>query len=326
MASKPAFGSVALHRIDKQDHRYKITTGGPSEALVASIKRAGILTPPVLLPKVDDGLIIVSGFRRIEALGRLCESETIAWVLERAAAPERCIEIAILDNAAQRKMNPVEQGRAILLLETLYPDADRICQAAGELGIPMNPSVARKLRMAAQMNDWLQKALVEGDVALPVALQLADMADQSAAETITALIGAMGLGLNRQRELLDWLMSISRREKISMRTLLDEDQIVGVIENPDLDRKQKGHLLRDYFRRRRYPEMADIEARFRETVKSLHLGKGIRLEPPPYFEGMTYSLRIDFNDPPELLSRYQRLGKKMNSPAMASLWDLMRMR
>jgi hypothetical protein len=326
MASKHAFASVALDRIDTQDHRYKITTGGPSESLVASIKRAGVLTPPVLLPKNDDLLIIISGFKRIATLRRLGASETIAWVLDREVAPERCAEIAIADNAAQRTLNAVEQGRAILLLETLYPDADKVCQVAGELGISLNPRVANKLRMAAQMNDALQKSLVNGEVALPVALQLADMADPSVAETIAALIGTMGLGLNRQRELLDWLMSISRREKISMRKLLDEEQIIEVIENPDLDRKQKAHLLRHYFRRRRYPAMADIEARFRNALKSLHLGEGIRLEPPPHFEGTTYSLRIDFKDQDEFNDRYQRLGKVMECSAMASLWELMQMR
>ncbi len=293
---------------------------------MASIKRAGVLTPPVLLAKKDDVLIIISGFRRIATLRGLGANETIAWVLDGEVAPERCVEIAIIDNAAQRQLNPVELGRAILLLDTLYSDADKVCQAAGELGLSLNPRVANKLRMAAQMTDGLQKALVKGEVALPVALQLADMADPSVAETIAALIDTMGLGLNRQRELLDWLMSISRREQVSMRKLLDEEQIVEVIENPDLDRKQKGHLLRHYFRRRRYPAMVDIETRFGQAIKSLQLGNGIRLEPPPFFEGTTYSLRIDFKDPDELLLRYQRLGKVMDSPAMASLWELMQMR
>jgi hypothetical protein len=70
----------------------------------------------------------------------------------------------------------------------------------------------------------------------------------------------------------------------------------------------------------------DVETRVGQAIKSLHLGKGIRLEPPSYFEGTTYSLRIDFNGPDELLSRYQRLTKVMESPAMASLWELMQMR
>jgi ParB family chromosome partitioning protein len=324
MASKPVFEPVSLDRIDTQDYRYKITTGGPSGPLVASVKRVGILTPPVLIPKKDDSLIIISGFRRIAALKRLGENETTAWVLDREISPERCIEIAISDNAAQRKLNPVEQGRAVLLMETLYPNADELCQLAGDLGIPLNPRVARKLRMAAQMNACLRKALVNGDVALPVALQLAEMEDQSAAEGIAVMIGAMGLGLNRQRELLDWLKAISRREEIALSTLLEDQEIHRVLENADLDRKQRGNLLRRYFRQRRYPEIVDMETRFHETVKTLQLGKGIRLEPPPFFEDKSYSLKIEFSDASELLARYQRLGKVMDSPAMVALWDLLR--
>lgn len=325
MASESEYKVVPLDRIDIGDLRYKITTGGPSEPLVASIKRAGILTPPVLIPKKDDALIIVSGFRRIAALTSLGAKETVARVLDGKTEHKHCIEIAIIDNSAQRKMNPVEQGRAVLLLGSLYPDTETLSQAACDLGVPLNPTIARKLQMAAQMKSYLQLALVNGYVALPVALQLATMEDQAAAERITLLIGAMGLGLNRQRELLDWLKAISIREEIPLKMILDDENIQQVMEKPDLDRKQKGHQLRRYFRQRRYPELVNREARFQQAVKSLHLGKGIHLEPPAYFEGMNYTLKIEFKDQSDLVSKYQRFEKLMDSQEMASLWDLLQM-
>jgi hypothetical protein len=325
MASEAEYQVVPLDRIDIGDLRYKITTGGASEPLVASIKRAGILTPPVLIPKKGDILTIVSGFRRIEALLRLGAKETVARVLEGKTEHERCIEIAIVDNSAQRKMNPVEQGRVVQLLASLYAHTETLCQVACDLGVPLNPTIARKLRVVAQMKSYLQMALVDGYVALPVALQLAGMEDQSSAERIALLMSAMGLGLNRQRELLEWLKAISIREEIPLRTLLDDKKIKRVMENPDLDRKQKSHQLRHYFRQKRYPEMVKREAQFQKMVKSLHLGNGIQLKPPAYFEGLSYTLKIEFKDRSELVSRYQRLEKMMDSPEIASLWDLLRM-
>ena len=289
---------------------------------MASIERAGVLTPPVLLPNKDDNCIVVSGFKRIAALKQLDVKETVACVLDRHTAPGRCIEIAVIDNTAQRQLNPVEQGRVILLLDDLYTDSDALCRAAGGLGVAVNPRAAQKLRVAAQLKPYLQKALLKGAVALPVALRLAEMEDQCAAERLTELIGAMGMGLNRQRELLDWLKAISRREGIGFAALIDEDRIQVLLKDPDMDIRQKRELLRRYFRQRRFPEIVKTETRFMDTVDSLRLENGIRLDPPQHFEGQAFSLTINFTSHQQLISKYQGLEKAINSSAMASLWDI----
>jgi len=324
MASNAVYDSVSLDQIDERDHHYKISTGGPSGPLVASIERVGILTPPVLIPKKDTTWSIVSGFKRIAALKRIGVRETIACMLDRKTDPIRCIEIAVIDNSIHRSLNPVEQGRAVLLLDSVYSDDVSLCRAADALGVPVNASAAQKLRFAAQMIPCLQNALINGQVALPVALQLSDMKELSDIEQLIELIDVMGLGLNRQREMLDWLKAISRREGISLTTLLEDVEIKRVVENHDMDHKQKSRLLRGYFRQRRYPEMVETETRFKDMVKSLKLGNGIRLVPPQHFEGQVFNLTVQFSDHQELISRYQRLNIPVNSSTMAALWDIFR--
>ncbi len=322
MVSNPVFEAVPIEQIDERDLRYQISTGDPTGSLVASIEHAGLLTPPVLIPKQGSGWAIVSGFKRIAALKGLGMQETVARLLDRQTAHRRCVEIAVMDNTVHRKLNPIEQGRVMLLLDSVFSDTESLCQAADRLGVPVNPRIARKLRIAAQMAPYLQAALIEGTVALPVALQLSEMKEQGAVQQITELIGVMGLGLNRQRELLDWVKAISGREGVSLSDLIEEEHAQQLIHDPDMDRKLKSRLLRQYFRQRRYPEMVKAEKRTQESVKSLKLGSGIRLVPPQHFEGQVFSLTIEFSNQKELITRYQQLDKPIHSAAMASLWDV----
>ena len=322
MVSNAVLETVPLDQIDERDLRYQISTGGPTGPLVASIERAGILTPPVLIPKTSGKWIIVSGFKRIAALKRLGLKETVARILDQQTDQRRCIEIAVMDNTVHRELNPVEQGRVMLLLDSVYSDAESLCQAAHGIGVPVNPGLSKKLRSTALMAPYLQEALIEGVVALPVALQLSEMKEPDATRQIIDLIAIMGLGLNRQRELLDWLKGIAGREGISLRELLKDAQVQQLIQEPDADRKLKSRLLRQYFRQRRYPEMVEAEKRLQASVKSLKLGNGIRLVPPQHFEGQVFNLTIEFRNHKELITRYQQLETPIHSSTMASLWDL----
>lgn len=320
MASNSIFESVSLTEIDRDDHRFLISTSGPSGLLAESIARVGIITPPVLV-KQGSAHVIVSGFRRLDVCKQLGVQVITARILESKTPIEHCIQMAIIENILSREMNLVEQGRIVQLLDQLYPDQNKLCKEAKRLGLSLNFEMARKLRTVSQMNTVLQSALIAGQIALPVALQLNDMPDETTATKISQLMGEMGLGLNRQREFMDGLIGISRREGISIEELIEDRELNALIEDEDIDRKQKSLMVRQYFKNRRYPEISKTEERYHAFVQALRLGKGLQLIPPAHFEGQTYTIKIHFTRYEELVSRYERLGKSIQSDALKPLWD-----
>jgi ParB family transcriptional regulator, chromosome partitioning protein len=314
------FDSVSLAEIDWDDHRFRVSSSGPSGPLAASIERVGVITPPVLLKK-GSACIIVCGFKRLDVCKQLGLQRINAQILDSGTPFERCVHIVIIDNNFSRELNLVEQGRIVQLLDQLYSDPNILCKEAKRLGLPLNYEMASKLRKVAQMNTVLQKALIEGHIALPVALQLNEMTDAPTANKISRIFGEIGLGLNRQREFIDWLNGISRRERISLHKVIEDRELNEIIDDADTDRKQKSLLVRQYFKNRRYPEISKTEQRYHAFIQTLNLGKGVQLIPPAHFEGQTYAIKINFTHYEELVSRYQDLEKNIQSSQLQSLWN-----
>lgn len=320
MEFKSAFETVPIQKIDLNDCRYRLSTSGPSTSLVASVDALGVVTPPKIIP-IKKSYSIVSGFKRIMACNQLGVKKTPAQILDPNLPSEQCIHTSIAENAFTRPLNLVEQSHAIRMLDSLYKDQARLCRAATFLGLRVNPEMVNKLRTVGEMHSVLQGALINGHVALPMALRLYEMDDEWTANRITKIFSEIGLGLNRQREFLDWLVEIARRDATSILFIIDEGPISDILKDDDLDRKQKGRLVRQFLKEKRYPEMSKADRQFSDALKRLRLEKGVRLKAPAFFESQTYCLKIDFNNYEELVSKYRNLEGVVSSNRMKWILD-----
>jgi ParB family chromosome partitioning protein len=311
---------VPFDLIHSEDTQLKISTGAVSAALVQSIKRIGLLNPPALLA-CSSGYRIVSGFKRIEASRQTTTGGIVARVLGPVTPLERCIQIAIADNTSQRSLNIVEQAHAVALLSSVYPDRTLLAGAANLVGLSINPDMADKLIKLAGMDPLLKSGVMDGSIALPVAMQLHDMNDVAAARVLGILLRELGLSLNRQREILEWVVSICRRDDMAPAELLVAQDIVHYRQNKDLDRRQKGQLIREYLKKRRYPTILRYERRFADTVRRLKLSKGTHLIAPPHFESSIYGLKFEFKNQSELADKLQEMEKIVKSEIMQIFWD-----
>jgi ParB family chromosome partitioning protein len=312
--------SVPVEQILIEDIRFKISTGAVSGALVASIRLVGLLNPPILISS-SGGVRIISGFKRIAALRQLGITSIPARLLDPATPDESCIRIAIIENSSQRSMNLVEQANAVGLLATFCNNSRQLADAACSVGLSVNPSMAEKLKKLAAMEDTLKTGVLEGTIALPVAIQLHDMENSADAQALVPLLMDLGLSLNRQREMLEWIASISRRDDISVSQLLAAEEIVNCLRDPNLDRRRKGRMIRKYLKTSRYPTIQSYEKRFDDIVKKLALAKGTILTAPPHFESPSYGLHFEFSSHNELLRKLEEFEKIIESKDLKSIWE-----
>lgn len=321
MEFKSRFETVPVQKIDLNDRRYRISTSGPSASLVASIDALGVLTPPKIIP-IKKSFTIVSGFKRIMACSQLGVKKAPAQILDPDLPLEQCIHTSIAENTFTRPLNLVEQSRAIRMLDSLYKDQARVCRAATLLGLRVNLDMANKLRSVGEMHAVLQHAVINGHVTLPMALRLYKMDDESTTSRITEIFSKIGLSLNRQREFLDWVVEIARRDGTSILFIIDKGPVSDILKDDDLDRKQKGRLVRQYLKEKRYPEISKAEQRFSDSLKRLQLEKGVCLDAPAFFESQTYRLKIDFTDYEELVSKHRNLEGVISSSTMRSIFKV----
>ncbi|MBI5062213.1 MAG: ParB N-terminal domain-containing protein [Desulfatitalea sp.] len=312
------YRGVPLARIDEEDQRFRITTRTSVDAIRASIQKIGLINAPTLIPH-NDGFVVVAGFGRIAACRSLGWDQLTARCLPAQTEPVLCALTAISDNLSQRVLNLVEMARAWVLLSRVVDRPQAVGPLAHSVGLAVNNELASKLKIVLQMEQPLQQALIDGDLALPIALRLQSMADDAAAKELVALFQELQLSLNRQREVLEWIQGIAGREGVQPQEVITAEPIAQWRHDPQMDRGQKTQLIRHYLKKRRYPEITAYEERYQQAVKELKLAEGMQLVAPQHFEGQKYTLHLEFKNKDELQRLCREAERVAGSPTMLKL-------
>jgi len=313
-------GTARLARIETGNETYRITTRDDAASLVASIETCGLINPPILLATDRGSHIIVCGFRRIDACGRMGRERIDARILEAGTAPGQCALVAIGDNCFQRELNLIETARALNLLTAVLPDDAAVMDAAGRLGLPAAATTLSKIRSLASLPIPLQRGLIEGALSLPMAERLQQMPAEEAMESY-GLFREIRAGLNIQREILDNAEECALREGVSLREVLRSESLVAIRTSADLDRSRKIALVRKLLRKRRYPALTRAEKRFARYSGELGLRRDMKLVPPAGFEGPDYSLSLRFRSPGQLREQKEAIERMLAGDALRTILD-----
>lgn len=313
---------VDLTRIDAEDNAFRITTNTGNAGLAKSIQGVGLIAPPLLLSKSEDGAAagfqIVAGFRRVAACKALGWRRITARILPPETPGLTCARLAAADNAAQRSLNPIEISRALALLSTHIPDAAGLAEAAGELGLPDTPDLIGKLLPLCALPGELQSGIRSETISLSMARTLSAL-DHDLAVALTRLFSDLRLSLNKQREVLTLLREIALREERTAADVLNDAAVQSILGDAEADRNQRAAALRRWLRRRRYPAVSRAEAAFTEAVRDLPLGEGVQLIPPKGFESPVYTLSLTFKSRSELADRNRRIDEILSHPALKTV-------
>lgn len=318
---------IELSQIDRSDSTFRISTDSLTERLKASIRQMGLLHPPLLLPKSEftpdaasstPQFVIVSGFARVEACVEMGWHAIQAHCLPTDAAFYPCSVMAVADNL-HRPLNVVEMARALALVERTGDGSAETFDLLASIGFKLNDDLVAKLRKVGSMNERLQRGLIEGAIALPTAIELHEMGDTAGARALAEFFLKMQLSLSRQREALEWVQAIVHRERIDISQLLTDALAGHRTDDIECDRPKVSNQIRQYLRRRRYPEISAHEQRYAQSIKALKIPNGIQILPSPHFEHPSYSLHIDFKTLDDLSERLKNAYRLAESTAMASL-------
>ena len=301
--------TAGLNRVDFSDTTYRVSTGSAPSAMHESIRRLGVLVPP-LVRATGDRITIISGFKRLDVCRRLgVPSLPVRW-MSPAAGKLDCARCAIVENALQRPLNALEQARGIALLVAAVPGEKDLAAEAAAVGLPSSPDIIAKLLRVGRLPAGV-KAMLSGDaIGLSMALALGRLEPEFAV-SLAEIFGRFRIGRNRQREILEMITEIAARDDRSPSDLLACEQIRKILSDEHLERPLRARLFRDWLYKERYPQLAAAEAAFAEHRKRLKLGNGIQLLPPTSFESDQYTFTIQFRDVEQLqvrLNRLRRLG------------------
>jgi ParB-like chromosome segregation protein Spo0J len=175
----------------------------PTDRMVASVRRYGVLAPVLLEERVDeDGVVsleIVDGNRRVNA-AKQAGVERIPAIVFSQADPEAMAAMTLIANAL-RSRNPVSEWQATERLGDLGNDAGQIMRLTGLT----KASLETRLRPSTMHPD-LRRAMLEGRIPVTVwerAGRLPAEAQQRLADVLEAKGGLRLADVDAERRLVD---------------------------------------------------------------------------------------------------------------------------
>ncbi|MBU1599652.1 ParB/RepB/Spo0J family partition protein [bacterium] len=300
---------ISVDRIDLEDKTFVFTYGKDLEGLLLSLKKIGLVNPPLLREKDREKFQIISGYKRILALTKLGKREVKALVYkgDEISDPDAfCLNL--YENIGTRALNTIEKSIILnKLLKRFGLKEEEIIQSY----LPLVGLSPHKERLSLyltliELEDEIKDALVKERVSLLVAVKLLELSAEERGE-VFGLMVQLRLGLNKQREVLTYLWEISRRDNVSILELVRDDSISKIQTDTRLSIPQKAEKITWALKKRRFPRLFLAEANFKEKKDLLKLPANISLKPPVFFEGSKFKIEFSFGTKEELKKAAEKL-------------------
>ncbi|MBN2231953.1 MAG: ParB/RepB/Spo0J family partition protein [Deltaproteobacteria bacterium] len=281
---------ISLTEVDFADRTYPFSWGAPPAGLVASVRRLGVMVPPLLAPGTK-GWIIVSGRRRLLAAGEVGLAEVAVGRLT-TADPAELLPRVFWENAGSRSFNPVEAADILTVLEPLLPAAELARDVVPALGLASGARTLARCRALHDFPEVLRDLAAGGRVDGETVDRLREW---SPAAIAAAARRATELPLNRNqlRELVELVDGVARRQGEPPAVVLTrlKDAAGNGAKDGDGPGRDTPAAVRDRLRGWYYPHLRAAEERFDRRRAALGLPAGVCLQPAPGFEGGFLELR-----------------------------------
>ena len=295
MSIATTVSTISLAAVDLDSRAFVVTFGRSCEPLVRAIGQAGCINPPVLAAAPGQSTYrIVCGFLRVQALQQLGHTEFFARVIQPGATEAEMLAWALHDNLGHRAFNPVEQAGAVGRLLHYLTEEQVVSLWLPLLGLqPAMKALDSCLRIDGLEHE-LKQALAGGSIAAHSATELALLpaGDRLA---LYRLFISVHLSASKQAEVIETCGDLARRDNMAIGAILQSEGIREILAAPNPNLSQKGEQVRTWLRRCRFPRLSRREEQFAALAKKLPHAGGVRLAPPPSFEGGIYRIEIAFS-------------------------------
>lgn len=307
--------NIDVCNIDLSDETFKISSDNDIATLAASIKSIGMINMPlvkrVIENQLKDKYVVISGFKRIQAIKSIGITQILVVVME--SDNKLCSCLAIADNAFQRPLNIIEQMRGIRLLKRfIFADQEIIENSPQIFNFKMNANLINMFSDIAQMPESVHRLIQNDRLAVNCAVKFKHYGyNDNSIEAFAALFSKIKASLSKQKEIITTIHEIAARDNLSIIDLIESDELKQILDNDENDDNRKGNLIRSALFNRRYPNLSKAKEQFTEKIKKLHsqgnLRSDIKLEPPVDFEGQDYTVSFKASNLKEFRDKIENL-------------------
>ncbi len=289
--------------------------------LLASVRKAGLLVPPVLR-EVGDGLYqVVCGWRRIQVLGALgLESVEALTGSREEFTDEASLRRSLLENRFHRGFNEIERAMVFVRLQdefpSLLPRLGDVLEA--DLRFPQEPPALQDRRFLLSLPEPVRVKVATGQLSYGQALVLREFPVECRT-LFCDLVAGCALNLQESRQAAQWVREICLRESESPVRVLESLRTEALDERRPPRKNAQAFL--GALRHRRYPTLEAARARFERAWKETGLEKaGIQASHDPTFETSLLRLQISADSENALRQRLEALRLALDHGSLRNVF------
>ncbi len=295
--------SIPLEEINFDDTSYKITKPHISEQLIQSIKKHGIVEPPVLI-RQNNRFIILSGHNRLSAAKALGRNRQACRILE-AFEPELFFDAGI-KKLYHNEIGPIGKIRFYQILKPYESDlsirnSNLFDFAVKELGIHAHILSSDELiSRISSFPPLLIEYLEMKDPGFKTMRDLVHLSDTTVA-IVSSWIESIPMRINIFRQIVELLYDIEL--KVS-----DCNRLHNILIPIEGDPRHKEALLLQSLMAIRYPNFLKRKSELDTLMMNLQKN-GVQTEFPQFFEGDEVSFTIDIRKKEGSNSFFKKIEK-----------------
>lgn len=294
---------LSIDDIYLKDERFRISYYSPLDGLILSIKKIGLIHPPLVVYR-DKHIILVSGWKRVLACAELAITHLPVSVVEEEDDLEMFLK-AFYENLATRAYSLLEKAEILTRLKTFGVDEQSIVRHYMPLlNIPQTLHYLDSLMAISQVEPEAKRFIQENVMPFLSASLLAELGPEERRRLFPLL---SPLGQNKKKDILESLQDISRRTGKPVKKILSAQEIRDIQSSEKLSSLQKAEKVRLWLKRKRYPAFYSWEESFVSLLRKMRWPREITIKPTPYFEDEEFSVSFTFKNKEKFDARLLKL-------------------
>ncbi len=129
------------------------------------------------------------------------------------------------------------------------------------------------------------------------------------------------LGTNKQREIVEWVFDIIKRDNIEAGEILSRMGFEEILDDPVLNAPQKGDRFRDRLFSMRYPDISRYLEGLTAKLRSLELPKNVKVVPMTPLEEGEFRMEIIFHSKDDLKESIDIVNNLIKNHSLKELWE-----
>jgi ParB family chromosome partitioning protein len=276
------FCEVYLKEIDIQDRTFLFSFPKRTECLKDSIKKIGLLQPPILF-KVEKKYKIIAGEGRILALIELGLEKTPAFTIYEKD-PKKLLLISFESNAF-RSLNLVEKAEFVKRAVKFFT-TDEMISFLPLLGFAKHYSWLEFLKQIDNLILEFKKLLVQEELNPQVVNLIASLSEEEQ-KKLLILYERIKPSFSEQKKILQKLFDLKKR--YSFDSILP-DFFINILEEEDFNLRKKKFLEKIF--ELYYPNYSKKLLEIKPFIEKFR-AKEIFVSPSPYFEKKELDIKLN---------------------------------